>query len=101
MSKQLTSGLIGLACALALSTPLATPAVAEEVRVPIMSQAERGNNNLPRTGQSQTAVRNSFGNPQQISGPVGEPPITQWHYPEFTVYVEYDHVIHSVMKPKR
>ncbi|MDC0662018.1 hypothetical protein [Marinobacter sp. SS21] len=101
MSKQLTSGLIGLAGALALSASLATPVAAEEVRVPVMTQAERGATNLPRTGQSQAAVRNSYGNPQQISGPVGEPPITQWHYPEFTVYFEYDHVIHSVMKPKR
>ncbi|MDX1457857.1 MAG: hypothetical protein R3276_09720 [Marinobacter sp.] len=101
MIKQATSGLIGLAIALTLSAPIANSANAEEVRVPVMNQADRSSSRLPRTGQSQESVRATFGAPQQMSGPVGEPPISQWQYPEFTVYFEYDHVIHTVLKPKR
>jgi hypothetical protein len=81
--------------------PLAT-AVAEEVRVPVMSQAERGaQENLPRTGMSQSSVRNGWGNPIRTSGPVGNPPISQWHYADFVVYFEADRVIHAVLKPSR
>ncbi|MDX1754812.1 MAG: hypothetical protein R3175_02005 [Marinobacter sp.] len=101
MIKQATSGLIALATALALSAPLAAPVHAEEVQVPVMNQADRSEARLPRTGQSQESVRATYGAPQQISGPVGEPPISQWQYPDFTVYFEYDHVIHTVMKAKR
>ena len=90
------AALSGLAVA-----PLAT-AVAEEVRVPVMSQAERGaQENLPRTGMSQSSVRNGWGNPIRMSGPVGNPPISQWHYADFVVYFEADRVIHAVLKPSR
>ena len=55
-------------CAAAALSGLAvaplTTAVAEEVRVPVMSQSERGaQENLPRTGMSQSSVRNGWGNP--------------------------------------
>ncbi|MDF0752069.1 hypothetical protein NLU14_17700 [Marinobacter sp. 71-i] len=93
-------------CAAAAITGLAvmplTTVMAEEVRVPVMSQAERGaQENLPRTGMSQSSVRNGWGDPVQISGPVGNPPISQWHYADFVVYFEGDRVIHSVLKPGR
>jgi len=90
------AALSGLAAA-----PLTT-AVAEEVRVPVMSQSERGaQENLPRTGMSQSSVRNGWGNPIRTSGPVGNPPISQWHYGDFVVYFEADRVIHAVLKPSR
>ena len=41
-----------------------------------------------------------FGEPQQRLGPVGEPPISHWVYPDFVVYYEYDRVIHAVV-PRR
>ncbi len=81
--------------------PLPT-AVAEEVRVPVMSQAERSAQaSLPRTGMSQSSVRNGWGNPRETAGPVGDPPISQWHYEDFVVYFESDRVIHAVLKPQR
>ncbi|WP_227545860.1 phosphodiesterase [Marinobacter fonticola] len=74
---------------------------ADELRTPVMQQgAERDSVSLPRHGQTQDQVRTSFGQPQGIKGPVGQPPITQWLYNDFVVYFEYDHVVHAVMKPE-
>ncbi len=51
---------------------------------------------LPRRGMSMQTVSNGWGAaPRQMSA-VGNPPISRWIYPGFTVYFEYDHVIHSV-----
>ncbi len=75
--------------------------LAEEVTVPVMSQADRGTMAMPATGQTRSSVRQHFGDPLSTSGPVGDPPVTQWHYDGFVVYFEYDHVIHTVAKPAR
>jgi len=47
---------------------------------------------------SEDSVRNRWGAPQNIKGPVGEPPISQWHYQDFVVYFEGNRVIHAVVK---
>ena len=94
-----------IAASLALSTLGAAfsqpPARAEQVKVPLMSQGERESMALPETGQSREAVRKRFGDPVSTSGPVGEPPISQWHYDNFVVYFEYNHVIHAVARDTR
>ncbi|PHQ16298.1 RNA-binding protein [Marinobacter profundi] len=97
--RKMTMTALGAAVSLTVfaALPVATVS-AEEVRVPVMSQADRSSTSLPRAGQSQDKVRASFGAPRNVQGPVGEPPITQWDYPAFTVYFEYDKVIHTVMK---
>lgn len=78
------------------------PVSAEQVRVPIMSQADnRGAMDLPRTGQTRETVEGRFGGPTGTKGPTGEPPIVQLFYPEFVVYFESDRVIHTVVKPQR
>ena len=51
----------------------------------------------PRTGVSMDRVEERFGPPQSVLGPVGEPPITRWVYPGYTVYFEYRHVINVVV----
>ncbi|WP_303286805.1 hypothetical protein [Marinobacter sp. SS8-8] len=90
---------------LALSTTLtlfpAASAVAEQIRVPVGTQADRDQANVPGTGMSQASVRASWGAPLEIQGPVGQPPISQWHYPTFVVYFENDRVIHTVLKHNR
>ena len=50
----------------------------------------------PNQGSTMVAVEATIGRPQSTSGPVGDPPITVWHYPNFNVYFEYDKVLHSV-----
>ena len=91
--------------ALAMSTTLAlvpaASAVADEIRVPVGTQANRDQTDFPGTGMSQASVRASWGAPLEIQGPVGQPPISQWHYPAFVVYFENDRVIHTVLKHNR
>lgn len=50
----------------------------------------------PQRGMAMTAVEQSFGKPAEVLPPVGEPPITRWIYPAYTVYFEHQYVIHSV-----
>lgn len=97
------SKLKSMVLAAALSTVAALPVAsvqAEEVRVPVMSQADnRERMQLPRHGQTREAVRARFGDPSGTKGPVGDPPISQWFYEEFVVYFERDRVIHAVARP--
>lgn len=81
-----------------MSVGMASSLHAEQLKIPVGSQADRSQVSLPATGMTQTSVRNRWGAPQDIKGPVGEPPITQWHYPEFVVYFEHDRVLHAVIK---
>jgi len=50
----------------------------------------------PNRGSTMVDVEATLGHPQSTSGPVGDPPITVWHYPKFNIYFEYDKVLHSV-----
>lgn len=78
-----------------------TSAVAEEIRVPVGTQADRDQASFPGSGMSQSTVRTSWGAPMEIQGPIGQPPITQWHYQNFVVYFEGDRVLHTVLKHNR
>ncbi len=51
---------------------------------------------LPGKGMTKDSVEERFGSPQDKVEAVGEPPISRWLYGSFTVYFEYDHVIHAV-----
>jgi len=51
---------------------------------------------LPGKGMTKDSVEERFGSPADKGEAVGEPPITRWQYGSFTVYFEYDHVIHAV-----
>lgn len=50
----------------------------------------------PARGDSMAQVETRFGVPQQTHPAVGQPPITRWVYPPFTVYFEGDRVIRAV-----
>lgn len=51
----------------------------------------------PVRGMPMSRVRNLYGEPEQRYAPVGEPPITRWDYPGFSVFFEHDHVLHAVV----
>ena len=51
---------------------------------------------LPGRGMTKDQVEDRFGSPPEKVGSIGEPPISRWVYSGFTVYFEYDHVIHAV-----
>lgn len=56
---------------------------------------------MPAKGQSMGQVEKKFGAPKEKLAAIGEPPITRWIYPNYTVYFEHTHVIHSVVEKKR
>lgn len=78
---------------LCLSLPL--PALAETIEIPVGQQGDSGLS-LPTRGESQRAVLERFGLPDEEHPAVGKPPITRWDYREFSVYFESGHVVDSV-----
>ena len=71
---------------------------AEVIQIPVGQQApELQDLPRPTRGMSQTAVIEEFGLPEDKSAPVGDPPISKWTYPHYTVYFESETVIHSVL----
>lgn len=54
----------------------------------------------PQRGLSMEQVLTQFGAPLKRSDPVGNPPITRWHYQEFIVNFEGKWVIHAGVKRK-
>jgi len=74
--------------------------LADEVEMPVavgQQGMDYSNEARPRSGLSMAQVENQFGAPGEKMAAVGEPPITRWVYDHYTVYFEYDHVIHSVL----
>lgn len=96
--KHTLTGTLVTAAFLTLSP--VTGAFAEEVQLPVGSQADRDQQNMPGTGMTQASVKAAWGEPASTDGPVGEPAISQWHYENFVVYFESNRVIHSVLKPQ-
>ncbi|HRH76483.1 MAG TPA: hypothetical protein PK129_03970 [Cellvibrionaceae bacterium] len=82
---------LALACCLPLTV------WAEQIVVPVGSQ-QGAHVNMPGKGVSMSQVISRYGEPEHKSGPVGQPPISTWEYPSFTVYFEHEHTIHSVVK---
>lgn len=54
--------------------------------------------NAPARGITMNKVEAQFGTPTERHPAVGNPPITRWDYPGFSVFFERDHVIHSVVR---
>ena len=52
----------------------------------------------PKSGMTMTAVESTYGAPAQRHATVGQPPITRWDYPNFSVYFEHERVIHAVVR---
>lgn len=52
----------------------------------------------PARGMTMDKVAARWGEPAARVDAVGQPPITRWEYPGFTVFFEFSHVIHSVPK---
>lgn len=69
-------------------------AVSDELKIP---QAPAGSR--PQRGMSMDKVQAAYGAPTRKVAAVGQPPIERWEYPAFTVYFEYQKVIHAVANP--
>jgi hypothetical protein len=53
---------------------------------------------VPSRGARMRDVEARFGEPAARHAAVGQPPITRWDYEQFSVYFEFDRVIHSVAR---
>ena len=51
----------------------------------------------PARGASMAVVESRFGAPATRHAAVGDPPITRWDYPQFSVFFEHDKVLHAVV----
>ena len=81
---------------LVLTAVLTAPAGAATVLVDGQVHVVRCPDACPRRGATMHEVRRHFGAPTRRFAAVGKPPITRWDYPAFSVYFEYNRVIHSV-----
>lgn len=93
MLNRIQTVMQAVACSIALL--LSGNALAQS---PASSDSFRG---LPPAGADMTEVEKVMGPPRQMIPPVGEPPITRWVYDDYTVYFEYDRMIHAVSNTKR
>ena len=81
---------------LAMAIGLMAGANAQTGQGATISAGEDGSR--PTRGTTQAQVEAKFGSPVSKKGAVGDPPISSWEYQGFTVYFEYDRVIHAVLK---
>ena len=81
-----------------LSATLSTTLTAEQITLPIGEQTRQSEIQLPQRGMHKNTVLQEFGDPQEMTSPVGEPPISQWRYGEYVVYFEGNWVIQAVVK---
>ena len=79
---------------------LASPALAETLVVGEQVQLRESAIETPHRGMSMAAVEARFGAPRSRQAAVGSPPISRWDYEGYSVYFEFDHVIHSVTTPR-
>jgi len=83
--------------ALLIGCALAGGAGAETVVIDGQVQVEQTSVARPGAGTTMHQVEAKFGQPQKRYSAVGKPPITRWDYPSFSVFFEFNRVVHSVV----
>ncbi|MDY0250990.1 MAG: phosphodiesterase [Pseudomonas sp.] len=68
---------------------------ADVLRIPL-SQQGSASIKMPAHGDQQAQVVKQFGEPKVRHSSVGQPPISRWDYPGFSVYFEQNTVVNSV-----
>lgn len=79
----------------------ALPVQAETLLIEAIEQAPSNDSQgllRPRRGERMATVETRFGRPDGVMGPIGEPPISRWDYPGFSVFFEHDTVIDTVVQ---
>jgi hypothetical protein len=83
---------------LLLSLAIFAVAEADTLLIEGVQQAEATRSDRPASGLTKDQVEARFGAPTRMIAAIGEPPISRWEYPTFTVYFEFERVIHSVAR---
>ena len=95
LTMQLPATLAGLLMLFGMNSAV----VADEIKTPVGQQSLQYQDvDRPQSGMSKAEVEQSYGTPENTSNAVGEPPISSWEYPNYTVYFEHERVIHTVLK---
>jgi len=81
----------------AVGLGLAVPATSETLAIDGQVAVKPSGVETPQRGSTMTAVEAKFGAPSNKAGPVGNPAITKWFYPNFVVVFENDKVLHAVV----
>lgn len=95
MMKHLTSRIFATTLMLGM-TLSAMSLQADTLVIPLGHQATDNVSAMPQRGQTKGSVAQRHGEPSTRHAAVGQPPITRWDYPGYSVYFEYDRVIDSV-----
>ncbi len=82
---------------IAFSFVVALTAQADVIKMPSESPQVITSNSAPVRGMTKHQVESRFGSPMAIKGPVGEPAIYRWDYPDYSVFFEHNYVLHSVV----
>ena len=53
--------------------------------------------NVPARGMTKSEVRKRYGEPSSKKAAVGQPPISRWDYPGYSVFFEHHIVLHTVI----
>jgi hypothetical protein len=72
--------------------------VAETIVIDDQVQLRESSIDRPKRGITMDQVEARYGAPVTRHPTIGEPPITRWDYPSFSVFFEHDRVIHSVAR---
>jgi hypothetical protein len=74
-----------------------SPLKADVIKMPDVEQTPNSDQGQERPvrGLTMDEVKEQFGEPRSVDGPVGNPPITRWNYEKFTVVFENNYVIDS------
>jgi hypothetical protein len=83
---------------LLLASVFAT-AQAETLLIDSVQQSAASRSERPASGLTKAEVEARFGAPNRMVAAIGDPPISRWEYADFTVYFEFERVIHAV--PRR
>jgi hypothetical protein len=80
-----------------LGLSVTAPLLAETLAIDGQVTIKPAGIETPQRGSSMDAVQAKFGEPSNKAGPVGNPAITKWFYPNFVVVFENDKVLHAVV----
>ncbi len=93
MSKRVSASLLAVCLMAGSAAAYAEVLLLDEIEMAAPSAASR-----PTRGMTMDGVEAKFGAPTARHPAVGEPPITRWDYPGFSVYFEHQYVIHAVAR---
>ena len=91
MAKPVPTALLALLLTAGSAAAYAEELLLDEIDAAAATAAQR-----PTRGMTMDAVEAKFGAPTTRHPAVGEPPITRWDYPDFSVYFEHQYVLHAV-----